>query len=113
MRKDANSEGDGLHMVDDGIVAIKSSTGIALIFERSNWDIYGHKAGGKEHQKLKINIRLQSVRFIKIHSKFLHNSGATMIITGVFDQKKQEVILIRMSRNDAELVLTALRRLGL
>ena len=100
-------------MVDDGIVAIKSSTGIALIFERSDWDIYGHEAGGADRRKLKIDLRSHRVRLFKTHSEFLHHSGATMIITGEFDRKKDEVITIRMGRDNVRLVLELLRRLGL
>ena len=115
-RKDADVPGgDGLHMVDDGMVAI-SSTSIALIFERSDWDICGHKAGGADCRKLKIDLKLHSIRLVKTHSEFFCHEGATMIVTGVFDpivRNVCETITIRMSRDDAILVCELSMRLNL
>ena len=114
-RKNADNQSDsnGYNMVDDGLVAIKTATGIALIFKRSNWDIYGHKVGGADLRKLKIDMRMHPVQFIKTHSSFLNHSGATIIITGTFDRKVAEVITIKTTRNDAKLVRKVLKRLNL
>ena len=46
------SAGNGSHMVDNGIVAFQSSTGIAMIFERSNFEERMHVA----QRKMRINL---------------------------------------------------------
>ena len=106
-------EGDGLHLVDDGMVAIEAATGIALIFKWSNWDLYQHSAGRADRRKLKIDLQLYLIRFVKTHSEYLHHSGANMIITGWFDREQDEIVTIRMRQDDARLVLELLRWLGL
>lgn len=105
-RKDANNAnlGDGLLLVDDGMVAIETSTGVALIFKRSDWDLYQHSAASVDCRKLQIDLCLYPIWFNKTHSAFNNHFGASMQITGRFDREQDEIITIRMSREDARAV---------
>ena len=104
---DPHDDGDGMHVVDDGIVAIEVSTGIALIMERSDWEEYQHNAP----RKLKIDLRKYQIRLFKTHSSYNRYTGVSMTITGRFDRNKNEIITIKMTKDDAKLVDQLLRRL--
>lgn len=90
---------DGYNMVNDGVVAIETATGVALIFEQSDWETYGHRSGGKEYQKLKINLQIHPIYFIKTQSTMFHHDRAKMIITGIFDWGVQETTTIKITHH--------------
>lgn len=70
--KNANnqSDGDGYNMVDDSMVTIETSTSIALIFKRNNWDLYQYSAGCADCQKLRIDLCLYQFNLTRgvVHS---------------------------------------------
>ena len=107
---DTNTVGDGTHFVDNGLVAIETNTAIALILEQEDFDRYQHAAP----RKLKIDLSMAGyqISFTKIYSSHYRHFGAAMRITGFFDCLEQEIITIKMSRDDARLVRQLLSRLG-
>ena len=97
--------GNGAHLVNNRLVAIETTTGIALIFDQLEWELHRHQA----RRILRIDLLQHKVIFVRTHSLRLHHFGASIKIVGTFNRERPEMITIHTSRDNARLVLELLR----
>ena len=99
---DDTIHGNGLHIVDDGMVALETTTRRVLIFEKCDFKLLLH---GAPH-KLKIDLCRPEylICFYKTFSTNLYYNGGAIQITRKFNWEEDEIVTIKVTKDDTRLV---------
>ena len=102
---------DGFYIVDQGILVSYIDEKMIRIYERDSFQSNGYNST----PALQINLQtVASMRFMKFVSKRLSHAGGMMVVTGVLDRGKEEIVTIKMeNRDNYKLLVESLKAMGI
>jgi|TARA_B110001452_G_C15202191_1_gene417176 hypothetical protein len=112
LRKDADSAGDGYFFVNHGIVTLNHKEKLINIYEKETFLLDGYDST----PALQINLVQRNalkIKFKTIYSSHYNCKAGKVVLTGVFDRGKEEIVTIKISNiEDYKLLAKSLKKNG-